>query len=258
MPASPPSQVLCLAGHDPTGGAGIQADIETCAALGAHALTVITAHTVQDTQDVQRVSAVAPILLAAQLELLLADCAPTAAKVGLLGDTAQVPVLAQHLNALDVPVVLDPILRAGGGRNLATAELRAEMLHVLLPLVHVLTPNAEEARLLCGDADLQRCGKMLLDRGARSVLITGGDEPGESVVDLLFLSSGEVRRLTRARLPQRFHGAGCTLAAAIAAFLARGEPLLDAVEQARAYVLVALERAYPIGAGRLIPGRAKT
>src|SRR5437868_8584650 len=114
-------QVLCISGHDPTGGAGIQADIETCAALGAHALSLITAHTVQDTYDVQRVSAVAPIVLASQIEALLSDCAPRALKIGLIGDAAQVPVIAQCRPRVAGPAVLDPIQRAGGGKNLASA-----------------------------------------------------------------------------------------------------------------------------------------
>src|SRR5882724_11310077 len=131
--------VLCLSGHDPSGGAGIQADIETCSALGTHALTIITAHTVQDTRQVMRVSAVAPILLAAQLDALLDDCKPDAIKLGLLGDAEQVPVLAERLAALRVAVVMDPVLRAGGanngGANLVSSRLQAAIVELLLPRV---------------------------------------------------------------------------------------------------------------------------
>src|ERR1041384_182479 len=162
-------QLLCLSGHDPTGGAGIQADIEACAADGVHALTIITAHTVQDTHNVARVSAVAPILLAAQLDMLLADCSPGAAKIGLLGAAQQVPVIAQRLGALGVPIVIDPVLRAGGGRNLVSAALRAALIEKLFPLAELITPNAQEASLLAGTDDLQRCGEALRRLGPKHV-----------------------------------------------------------------------------------------
>jgi len=248
-------QLLCLSGHDPTGGAGIQADIEACAALQVHALTIITAHTVQDTHDVERVSGIAPILLAAQLEALLADAAPRAAKIGLLGDAAQVPVLAQRLRELRVPLVIDPILRAGGGRSLVSAELRAAMIEALFPLAEIITPNAQEARLLAGTQDLQRCGELLRQMGPKHVLITGGDEPGDEVRDLLFGADGQTKAFAAPRLQEKFHGAGCTLASSIGALLALGRPTLEAVEGARERTLLALQRAYVVGDGRLIPGR---
>lgn len=248
-------QVLCLSGHDPTGGAGIQADIEVCVALGAHALSIITAHTVQDTTNVQRVSAVAPILLAAQLEALLDDCSPAACKVGLLGDAGQVPGIARLLARLGKPVVLDPVLRAGGGRDLASAELQAQMIQTLIPLVDLITPNAREARQLTGHEDLAACGKGLLALGARHALVTGGDEPGEVVVDWLFVANGSVQRLESPRLPETFHGAGCTLATALAVFLATGLGITEAVIAARGYVAATLRNAIAVGGGRRIPGR---
>ncbi|HZP12097.1 MAG TPA: bifunctional hydroxymethylpyrimidine kinase/phosphomethylpyrimidine kinase [Nevskiaceae bacterium] len=247
--------VLCISGHDPSGGAGIQADIETCAALGAHALSVISAHTVQDTHDVQRVSAVAPILIAAQLSALIADAAPRAAKIGLLGDAAQIEVIAQQLRPLAIPTVMDPVLRAGGGRALVSTQLEAAMIDGLFPIVELLTPNAREARRLARENDLQRCGTALRDLGARNVLITGGDEPGERVVDWLFTARGDAIRLESARLPETFHGAGCTLASAIAAELALGRALVEAVERGRAFVDQALRRAFAVGTGRRIPRR---
>ena len=248
-------QVLCLSGHDPTGGAGIHADIETCAALGAHALTIVTAHTVQDTRDVRRVSAVAPILLAAQLDALLEDCSPRAAKLGLLGDAAQIPVIVQRLTSLRKPVVLDPILRAGGGRNLVGADLQAAVIQTLFPVVDLLTPNADEARRLTGREDLEACGAALLERGPKQVLITGGDERSDAVVNILFSRDAEPRRWSWPRLPETFHGAGCTLAAAVAALLACGKSSLQAIEQAQHYVDEALRRAYAVGGGRRLPGR---
>ena len=256
MLANPPL-VLCISGHDPSGGAGIQADIETCTALGTHALTIITAHTVQDTRQVLRVSAVAPILLAAQLDALLDDCKPDAIKLGLLGDAEQVPVLAERLAALRVPVVMDPVLRAGGGKNLVSSRLQAAIGEFLLPLADVLTPNAAEARRLAGQQDLQACGATLLRRGAKNILITGGDEPGDEVVNLWNQPDGEVKRYVWPRLPEVFHGAGCTLAAAIASFLARGLSMADTLERAQRYTQQTLAHAHAVGRGRRIPGRSR-
>src|ERR1043166_3503525 len=251
----PRPRVLCISGHDPSGGAGIQADIETCAALGAHALSVISAHTVQDTRNVARVSPVAPILLAAQISALVDDAPPHAAKIGLLGDAAQIDVIVERLRPLAIPIVVDPVLRAGGGRALVSADLEAAMIEKLFPIVDLLTPNAREARRLAREEDLQRCGARLLERGAKNVLITGGDEPGDRVVDWLFTSDARATPLESPRLPETFHGAGCTLAAAIAAHLAHGRSPREAVELGRSFVAQALQRAFAVGAGRRIPGR---
>lgn len=248
--------VLCLSGHDPGGGAGIQADIEAVAALGGHAMTLITAHTVQDTSNVSRIVAGDPALLSAQLDVLLADCAPHAVKVGLLGGASQVDFIASSLRRAGVPAVLDPVLRAGGGTELADAGLIARVRRELLPLVEVLTPNAAEARRLAPEAgSLDACGAALLALGARHVLITGGDEPGEGVVNHWFARGRSPRRCAWPRLPGPFHGAGCTLAAAIAALLARGVPVAQAVEDAQAYSHRALRAAFAPGRGRRIPGR---
>lgn len=251
-------RVLCISGHDPTGGAGIQADIETCAALGTHALSLITAHTVQDTHDVARVSAVAPILLAAQLSALLEDAKPQAVKIGLLGDVAQIDVMVDRLPALSVPIVLDPVLRAGGGRGLVSTQLESALLERLLAIVDLLTPNAREARHLARETDLARCADALQARGVRNVLITGGDEPGDRVVDWLFTADGEAIRYESARLPETFHGAGCTLASAIAAQLAQGRELKESVDLGRTFVDQTLRRAFAVGGGRRIPGRIAT
>lgn len=251
-------RVLCLSGHDPTGGAGIQADIESCAALGAHALSVITAHTVQNTSNVARVSAVAPIVIAAQLDALIEDAPPQAAKIGLLGDAAQAEVIATRLRPLSIPVVMDPVLRAGGGRALVSSALEAEMRERLFPIVDLLTPNAHEARHLARESDLDRCGAVLLSFGVKNVLITGGDEPGDRVVDRLFTATGETIRFESPRLNETFHGAGCTLASATAAHLAHGKPLLDAVQAARSFVTKTLHQAFAVGSGRRIPGRIES
>jgi hydroxymethylpyrimidine/phosphomethylpyrimidine kinase len=248
--------VLCLSGHDPGGGAGIQADIEAVAAQGAHALTVITAHTVQDSRDVARVVAADPALLAAQVEALLADFRPRAVKIGLLGDPAQAAVLAALVRRAGVPAVLDPVLRAGGGAELSSPALVEALRRQLLPVVEVATPNAAEARRLAPHArSLEDCGAALLALGARHVLVTGGDEPGEAVVNHWFAAGRAPRRFAWPRLPERFHGAGCTLASAIAAHLALGRPVGEALEDAQAWTHRALGAAFAAGGGRRIPGR---
>lgn len=249
-------KILCLSGHDPTGGAGIQADIETIAALDGHALTVITAYTVQDTANVVRVTAPDPSLFKAQIETLLADGPIQAVKIGLLGSAGQIPEIVKRVRRLKVPVVLDPVLRAGGGVTLVSRKLPEALIAQLLPHVEVLTPNAAEARLLVPQAEtLEACGTELLRRGAKHVLITGGDEPGETVVNLWCRPGRAPRRFVWPRLPGRFHGAGCTLAAAIAVLLARGYSLNTALQDAQTYAHESLKRARSIGRGRPIPGR---
>jgi hydroxymethylpyrimidine/phosphomethylpyrimidine kinase len=251
-----PPLVLCLSGLDPTGGAGIQADIEAIAATGAHALPVVTALTVQDTRNVVSSTAVNPDLIARQIDALIADCRIAAVKIGLLGDATQVDLIVERLTTLDVPVVCDPVLRAGGGTDLVTAGLLAALRERLLPRVTVLTPNAAEARRLASGAeDVSGCAQSLLARGCRHVLITGGDEPGASVVNIWFTSGQIPRRFEWTRLPETFHGAGCTLAAAIAARLAHGAAIGAAIEDAQRWTQKALEHALRVGKGRRVPRR---
>ena len=252
----PRVNVLCFSGHDPSGGAGIQADIETIAALGGHALTVITAYTVQDTANVLRVAAAEHAMFKAQIEALLADCQVDAIKIGLLGSARQIPVLVEVIRRLKVPVVLDPVLRAGGGKNLVSARFLRELKTKLLPRVDVLTPNAAEARWLAPNATtLDGCGIELLKRGAKNVLITGGDESGKDVLNSWHTVGRAPRRFVWSRLPQRFHGAGCTLAAAVAVLLAQGYSMGAALQDAQAYTHRALSGAFRVGQGRKIPGR---
>jgi hydroxymethylpyrimidine/phosphomethylpyrimidine kinase len=254
MPSPP--LVLCLSGLDPGGGAGLQADIETMAALGGHALGLATCLTVQDSRDVARVVAVEPALLEQQLEVLLADMRPQAIKLGLLGDAAQLPLIVRTIRRCAVPVVCDPVLRAGGGALLHGDDTLAALRRELLARVTVLTPNAAEARRLCPEAaDLDACGAALLAAGCARVLITGGDEPGAEVLNSAYAAGAAPRRYRWPRLPETFHGAGCTLAAAIAALLAGGMDLDQALEQAQEWTQAALNRAFAVGRGRRIPGR---
>jgi hydroxymethylpyrimidine/phosphomethylpyrimidine kinase len=254
MPSPP--LVLCLSGLDPSGGAGLQADIETIAALGGHALGVVTALTAQDTRNVVRVVATEAALLRQQLELLLADCRPAAVKLGLLGGPEQFPVILDAIRRAAVPVVCDPVLRAGGGAPLHGEAAAQALRRELFAAVTVLTPNAAEARRLCpGEADLDGCGASLLRAGCAQVLITGGDEPGAAVRNTWYAPGQAPRRYAWPRLPETFHGAGCTLASAIAALLARGLAMDQALQQAQEWTQQALQRAFAVGLGRRIPGR---
>ena len=247
-------KVLCCSGLDPTGGAGIQADIEAVAAQGAHALAVVTALTVQDTRNVVLSTPVDAALLAQQLHTLLADCRIDAIKIGLLGSVEQLPVLAALLRDCGKPVVIDPILRAGGGRELLTGSLASQVAEQLFPLCTVLTPNAAEARRWTGCEDLDQAGARLLAMGAAHVLITGGDEPSSGVQNRWYHPDG-MQLFEHSRVEGHFHGAGCTLAASLAARLALGESVEQALIAAQDYVAQTLRQARPVGEGRWVPRR---
>ncbi len=251
-----PPIVLCLSGLDPGGGAGVQADIETLAAHQVHALSLITALTVQDSGNVVRVVPTDPALLAEQLECLLADCRPSVIKLGLIGGAGQLRVIIETIRRCAVPVVCDPVLRAGGGGALVDDGYAAVLRRELLPFATVLTPNAAEARRLAPEADdLGGAAQALLVTGCTHVLLTGGDEPDASVINTWYRAGALPRRFEWPRLPETFHGAGCTLASAIAARLALGDRVEQALQNAQVWTQASLDRAFAIGRGRRIPGR---
>jgi len=249
--------VLAISGHDPGGGAGIQADIETLGALGCHPATAITAVTVQDTRAVYAVAPLDAMRLVEQARAVLEDLPVAAIKIGMLGSVAAAEavhsVLRDHPH---LPVVIDPVLEAGGGGTLAEPGLRDAIAALLLPLTTVLTPNIPEALALAPEADNpDACAMALLDRGCRFVLVTGAHEPGARVVNRLY---GEHRLLDRSeweRLPGEYHGSGCTLAAALAGFLAQGRDVPAAARAAQRYTWEALRRAYRPGRGQSVPER---
>jgi hydroxymethylpyrimidine/phosphomethylpyrimidine kinase len=250
--------VLCLGGHDPVGGAGIQADIETVAALGGHAATAITCLTVQDSGDVRGLHPVVPELLREQVEAVLGDLRVAAIKIGLIGDATLVPVLAALLRRHpDIPVVLDPVLAAGGGSDLATAGLVAAIAEQLLPLTDLLTPNLAEARRLSGQQSADDCAATLLQAGCQCVLLTGTDarEDELQVINRLYCHSREDEHWHWPRLPHGYHGSGCTLASACAVLLAHGLDVHDAVEQAQAFTHKALREGWRPGHGQHLPWR---
>lgn len=255
LPAKP--VVVVFAGHDPTGGAGVQADAEAVASLGCHAATLVTALTVQDTRRVHAFRATDADLLATQAQALLADVAPAAFKIGMVGSTENAQAIAGVLRRYPgVPVVIDPVLAGGGGGELSDAGLQRALLETLLPLATLATPNGPEARRLAPTADtLAACAQQLLATGCAHVLITGGHEAGAEVVSRLYARHQQIAEHSWARLPGEFHGSGCTLASAVAALLAQGADMASAVDEALAYTWHALGNARRPGGGQSLPDR---
>ncbi len=249
--------VLAIGGHDPGGGAGIQADIEAIAANGCHATSVITCLTVQDSCNLESLTPMSPVQMLAQAETVLADQPVAAIKIGLIGDLAMAETLVYLLQEEpNIPVVLDPVLATGGGADLATDELLTYIREQLLPLCSLITPNSLEARRLSerqGSPD--SCARDLLEMGAKAVLITGTHEEEYEVTNRLYDFSGLLDTSSWERLPGEYHGSGCTLASAIAAELAQQHPLLQAVKQAQEYTWLALSNAFRSGNCQSLPDR---
>jgi len=250
----PPPIVLAVGGHDPSGGAGIQADIETVTALGCHAATAVTTLTVQDTTNVIALHPVDSWILRAQLKAVLDDMPVAVVKIGLLGSAAAANTLADVLDAYaDMPVVLDPVLAAGGGAELSSEALREVIRVRLLPRAMLVTPNTVEAERLTGASGPEAAAQSLLAMGAGHVLLSGGHEPGDEVVNR-YVGPGDARDEWRwPRLEGEFHGSGCTLASACAALLARELPLGMALRLAQAYAHDALALATRPDRGQAVP-----
>ena len=247
--------VLAVSGHDPTGGAGIQADIEAILSQGCHPCTLVTCLTCQDTQNILRYYPQSPAALGDQWDTLLADVPIQAVKLGLLGSVEVAALLSDKLRQLACDkVILDPVLRASGGTKLADKRLLEVICDGLLPLTTVATPNLEEARQLSGEELPHQCAQWLLDRGCQAVLITGGDEPTPLVYNTLYWHQGH-KTFTWEKLPGGAHGSGCTLAASLAALLARGLELEEAVRKAQQYTWNAIKYAFSPGQGKQIPYR---
>lgn len=255
--------VLVFSGHDPSGGAGVQADIEAIISQGVHPATVITALTVQDTVDVKRFVPTDPSLVIEQARAVLEDMPVQCIKIGMIGSVELVEVIHSILRDYpDIPVVLDPVLIAGGGGSLANEDVAKAIINLLLPLTTILTPNAYESRTLVKLAhipanDLDARGQALLDMGPEYVLLKGGDEQSTEVENWLFTRHQPPRKFTYERLPGEFHGSGCTLAAAIAGLIAQATDAdyVNAIHEAQEYTSHALFHAAQIGRGQWIPHR---
>lgn len=259
--AKAPPTVLVLAGSDPSGGAGLQADITAIAALGAHPFAVPTALTVQDNQRVFSVHPVAPELVRQQAQALIERFPIDAIKLGIVGSHANAAAIAELIAAVRarqpaIPVVFDPVLANGQGDPLSAADPVAA-LAPLFALASLVTPNRIEAERLCaGAADADMQAHMLLARGSAHVLLKGGHGPEpEVVINRLFSRDGSRQSWRWRRLPGAFHGSGCTLAAAIAALLAHGRDMPEAVAQGQAYCQQALAASYALASGQRFPSR---
>ncbi len=247
-------RVLIIAGSDSGGGAGIQADIKAVTALGGYAATAITAITVQNTLGVTGVMIVPPQMVRDQIKAVLSDIGADVVKIGMLGNDETVVSVASALVAHDTPLVLDPVMIAKGGAALLNDNAVEVLTKLLVPRAALITPNAPEAQRLTGvevhDVDSQRrAGFALMEAGAKAALIKGGHIRGEIVRDVLVTEQGcqvfESPRIeTRAT-----HGTGCTLASAIAAKLAQGVRLDEAVIAAREYLMEAIRTAPGFGGG---------
>lgn len=260
----PPPIVLSFAANDPTGGAGLQADLLTIASLGCHPLSIMTAITVQDTTGVESIFPLDPDWVEDQARMVLEDMPVHAFKIGLLGSVEIIAAIAEIISDYPhIPLVLDPILTSGRGDELANEEMIDAMRELLLPQVTILTPNSLEARHLAlqendpskTKLDLNLCAQRLLDMGCEYVLITGTHENTAEVTNTLFSTEGIVRLDRWQRLKHTYHGSGCTLASAIAACLANGLPVSDSVIEAQDYTWQTLQAGFRPGMGQHIPNR---
>jgi len=256
-----PPLVLTFAASDPSGGAGIQADLLTLASMGCHPLSVITAITVQDSAGVEGMLAIDADWVADQARCLLEDMPVDAFKIGVLGSVENIAAIPEIVSDYpDVPLILDPVLASGRGDELANDDMTHALRELLLPQTTILTPNSLEVRRLAEaeedeDLTLEQCAARLIETGCEFVLITGTHENTPQVVNTLYSKSGVVRSDTWPRLPGSFHGSGCTLASAIAAMLANGLDLPEAVREAQDYTWQTLKKAYRPGMGQLLPDR---
>jgi hydroxymethylpyrimidine/phosphomethylpyrimidine kinase len=262
MKQSPPI-VLVFAGNDPSGGAGLSADILTLSALGCHALPVVTAITVQDTAGMEEFQPVDPDLVSDQARFVLEDMQIAAIKVGVIGSLENLTVIAEiAADYPDIPLILDPVFATGGGDEFATEDMVSAMRELLLPHTTVVTPNSLEARKLASD-DVDEQEAMMADEaalhirkfGPEFVLVTGTHENTPNVMNSLYNRSGRVRIDNWERLPGSYHGSGCTLASAVAAFIANGMDIPAAVREAQEYTWQTLKHAYRPGMGQHLPDR---
>ena len=258
-----PPIVLVFAASDPSGGAGLQADIMTLSSMGCHPLSVVTAVTIQDTTGVDDVSPIDAEWVADQARCVLEDMPVAAFKIGVLGSVETIAAIAEVVSDYpEIPLVLDPVLASGRGDELASEEMVIALRELLVPQTTIITPNSLEARRLGiddsndeDDPDLAECARRLIASGCEYVLVTGTHENTPQVVNTLYGQDGIIRSDSWQRLPGSYHGSGCTLASAIAATIANGLAIGDAVKDAQEYTWQTLKAAFRPGMGQHIPDR---
>ena len=246
---------LTIAGSDSGGGAGIQADLKTFAALGVYGTSAVTAITAQNTERVSEVFELPPELVAAQIDAVISDIGADAVKIGMLSSAAIIEIVAAKVREHDLrPLVVDPVMVAKSGDRLLRGNAVNALRDQLLPLATVLTPNIPEAEVLLGHSistweEIRQAAVDLVAMGPLAVVIKGGHSEGATAIDLLY-DGHEFRDFTASRVDtQNTHGTGCTFSSAIAGALAKGEDLRPAVAMAKAYVTKALQMSYPVGHG---------
>ena len=238
---------MSIAGSDCSGGAGIQADLKTISALGASAATAITAITVQNTTGVRAIHPVPPVFVRGQIEAVMDDIRPDAIKIGMINDIQIVRVISDCLQKYSPAyVVYDPVMVSTSGRKLMTDEAIEEIKKELLPLVTLITPNIDEAKVLTGKSihniqDMQTAAKMLTDDYQTNILLKGGHLEGDLMSDFLYTSESASYIYKEKKIESNnLHGTGCTLSSAIATYLAKGYPLHESIRHAKAYITQAI------------------
>src|ERR1043166_238282 len=245
---------LTIAGSDPSGGAGLQADLKTFHQFGVYGEAVVTLITVQNTRQASVAETLRPELVIAQIRAVVEDIPPHAAKTGALGNRAVVDAVAKTAEAFAFPLVVDPVMISKHGAPLIDTDARAALAEHLIPKAFLLTPNLHEAAALagfevCDPEDMRRAARRLASLGARNVLVKGGHLRGDAI-DVLYTSDGCFREYTAPRIETRnTHGTGCTYSAAITAKLARGTPLADAVARAKEFLTEAIRTSPGLGGG---------
>lgn len=257
MTTSQPPIILVFAGNDPSGGAGLCADIQALASIGCHAAPVVTCITTQNTCNVFETTPLTGAQVAAQAEAVLADLPIAACKIGLLGTIGIVDAVQQVLLKYpDIPVILDPVLIAGTGQSLTQRGISDAIINKLLPLTQIMTPNSSEARLLTNmTQSLDSAAAKLMDYGCQYVCVTGTHEDTPNVINTLYGHGQRLQSWSWTRLESSYHGSGCTFAASLAGLLAQNQDILTAVYQAQHYTWSCLQRGYQPGHGQALPNR---
>jgi hydroxymethylpyrimidine/phosphomethylpyrimidine kinase len=260
-----PPSVMTFAATDPSSGAGLQADLLTFASIGCHPLSVVTGITVQDTVGVENIMSLDADWVDEQARTILEDMQVMAFKIGMIGSVENVAVIAEIVaDYPDIPLLIDPVLSSGRGDELATDDVQAAMLDLLIPQATLITPNSIEARRLAfynddsdeaENASLEESALRLLDIGCEYVLITGTHERTAEVTNTLYGVDGLFKAYNWERLPGSYHGSGCTLTSAIAACIAHGLSMEEAILEAQEYTWKSLKAGFRPGMGQYIPDR---
>jgi hydroxymethylpyrimidine/phosphomethylpyrimidine kinase len=257
-----PPKVMSFSATDPTGGAGLQADVLTVASLGCHPVSISTGFTIQDTSGVSKLIPIDSEFVSDQARLILADMEVEIFKLGLLCSKENIVAIAEIIaDYPDVPLVIDPVLASGRGDNFIDIEARKMMIELLFPKSLLITPNSLEAKQLISndeelsDISIGACADRLKEIGCENILITGTHENTKNVINTFYSSSNQIIPYHWDRLPSSYHGSGCTLTSAICAYYALGFSITEAVEEAQYFTWQTLKNGFKPGMGQLIPNR---